>query len=164
MFSYLFRKIEEFLLPERQTNGTGYLEPLDAVRLIYQRISQLAEQIESHAELAPYPQAAERLRHIAGDKRDIANRLKQIIEALHGPITEKELRLPATGKNHWQRLVRDLEDQRKLDDLLSRYEFPMTRQFPQISDFLRELKTVHEAHLRSLAQLSAVADPQATQT
>lgn len=164
MFRYLFRKIEEFLLPERQINGTGYLEPLDAVRLIYYRISQLAEQIESHAELAPYPQAAERLRRIAGEKRDIANRLKQIIEALHGPITEKELRLPVTGKNHWQRLVRDLEDQRKLDDLLSRYEFSVTRQFPQIGAFFGGLKIVHEAHRRALAQLSAVADPQATQT
>jgi hypothetical protein len=164
MFRYLYRKIEELLLPERQTNGTRYLEPMDALRLIYHRIFQLAEQIESHAELAPYPQVAEHLRRIADEKRDTTNRLKQIIEAFHGSITEEELQLPATGKNHWQRLNRDLEDQRKLDDLLSRYEFPVSRQFPQVSDFFRELKAIHEAHRRSLAQLTAAADPQATQT
>jgi hypothetical protein len=137
---------------------------MDALRLIYHRIFQLAEQIESDAKLAPYPQVAENLRRIADEKRDIANRLKQIIEAFHGSITEEARQLPATGKNHWQRLSRDLEDQRRLDDLLSQYEFPVTRQFPQLSDFLRELKTVHEAHRRSLAQHTATADPQATQT
>jgi hypothetical protein len=164
MLAYLFRKIEELLLPERQANGTRYLKPVDAARLIYQRICQLAQQIESHAELAPYPQVTERLRRIAGEKWDIANRLKEFIEPDHASLTDKQLQLSVTGKNHWQRLVRDLEDQRKLDDLLSQYEFPLTRQFPQLSGFLRELKAVHEAHRRSLAQLTATADPQATQT
>ena len=164
MFYYLFRKIEELLLPERQANGTRYLKPMDALRLIYQLNRQLAEQIESHAELAPYPQVAERLRRIAGEKRDIANRLKQAIESLHGSRTEEKLQLFPTGKNHWQRLIRDLEEQRKLDDLLSQYEFPVTRHFPELSDLLRELKTIHETHRRSLAQLTATADPQATQT
>ena len=89
MFRYLFKKLEELLLPERRTdNGARYLEPVDVLQLIHQRISQLAQQIESHAELAPYPQVAERLRRIADEKRDIGNRLKQIIEKLHGSITE----------------------------------------------------------------------------
>ena len=164
MLHYLFKKLEELLLPERQTDdGARYQEPVDVFRSIHQRISQLAQQIESHAELAPYPQVAEHLRRIAGEKRDSGNRLKQIIEHLHGSITEGSQR-SATGKNHWQRLIRDLEDQRALDDLLSRYEFIVTRQVPEVADFVRELKPIHEAHRRSLTQLIAVADPQATQT
>jgi hypothetical protein len=164
MFSYLLKKLEELLLPERMTeNGARYLEPVDGLQLIHQRISQLAEQIESHAELAPYPQVAEQLRLIAGEKRAIGNRLKEIIENLHGSIKEGS-QPPATGKNHWQRLIRDLEEQKALDDLLSRYETPLIRQAPDIAGFLRELKSIHEMHRRSLTQLIAVADPQASQT
>lgn len=164
MLHYLFKKLEELLLPERQSDdGAQYLEPVDVLRLIHQRVSQLAQQIESHAELAPYPQVAERLRRIASEKRDSGNRLKQIIEKLHGAITEGS-QPSTTGKNHWQRLIRDLEDQKALDDLLSRYEFIVTRQVPELADFLQELKTIHETHRRSLTQLTAVADPQASQT
>ena len=164
MFRYLFKKLEELLLPERQTNnGARYLEPVDALRLIYQRIFQLAQQIESHAETAPYPQVAERLRRIANEKWNSGNRLKQIIEKLHGSIPE-QLQFSGTGKNHWQRLIRDLEDQKELDDLLSRYEFALSRQLPEITDFLQGLKTMDDSHRQSLTQLIAVADPQAAQT
>ena len=164
MLHNLFKKLEELLLPERRNDdGAQYLEPVDMLRLIHERISQLAQQIELHAQLAPYPQVAERLRRIAGETRDSGSRLKQVIEKLNGSITDGS-QYSATGKNHWQRLIRDLEDQKALDDILSRYEFIVTRQVPEVADFLRELKTLHEAHRRLLTQLIAVADPQATQT
>src|SRR5262245_17104654 len=164
MVALLCKKLEAFLLPERGADdGTRHLEPVDVLQLVHQRILQLAKQIESHAELAPYPQVAERLRQIADEKRDSGDRLKEIIESLHGSIREGS-QLYATGKNHWQRLIRDLEDQRALDDLLSRYEFTLTREVPGVAAFLRELERMHEAHARSLTQLIAVADPQANQT
>ena len=164
MLRYLFQKLEELLLPERTSNdGARHLEPMDVLQLIYQRISRLAKQIESNAELAPYPQVAERLRRIASEKRDIANRLREAIPSVQGPIRDGS-QGSATGKNHWQRLIRDLEDQKALDDLLSRYEFTLTRQVPEVADLVQELKRIHETHRRSLTQLIAVADPQATQT
>jgi len=164
MMGILCKKLEALLLPERSADdGTRQLEPVAVLQLVHQRILQLASQIESHAELAPYPQVAERLRKIADEKRDSANRLKEIIENLHGSIREGS-QLPTTGKNHWQRLNRDLEDQRALEDLLSRYEFTLTRQVPGVATFLRQFERMHEAHTRSLTQLIAVADPQANQT
>jgi hypothetical protein len=164
MFRYLFKKLEELLLPERTTDdGRGVLGPMDAVQLIHERNSQLAQQIEFHAQLAPYPQVAERLRRIASEKLAIGNRLKDIIEHLHGSIAERTQAV-AGGKNHWQRLIKDLEDQNALDDLVSRYEFSLSRQFPELANFLGDLKTLHQTHRRSLTQLVAVADPQATQT
>ena len=105
---------------------------------------------------------AERLRRIANEKWNSGNRLKQIIEKLHGSIPE-QLQFSGTGKNHWQRLIRDLEDQKELDDLLSRYE-SLDRQLPEITDFLQGLKTMDDSHRQSLTQLIAVADPQAAQT
>jgi hypothetical protein len=164
MVGILCKKLEALLLPERSgDDGARHLEPVAVLQLVHQRILQLANQIESHADLAPYPQVAERLRQIADEKRDSGKRLKGIIENLHGSIRE-ELQLSAAGKNHWRRLIRDLEDQRALDDLLSRYEFTLTRQVPGVAAFLRELEHTHEAHTRSLTQLIAVADPQANQT
>jgi rubrerythrin len=160
----LCKKLEALFLPERSADdGARHLEPVAVLQLVHGRILQLANQIESHAELAPYPQVAERLRQIADEKRDSGKRLKEIIENLHGSIREGS-QLSATGKNHWQRLIRDLDDQRALDDLLSRHEFTLTREVPEVATFLRELERMHEAHARSLTQLIAVADPQANQT
>jgi len=164
MVGLLCKKLEALLLPERSADdGARHLEPVAVLQLVHGRILQLANQIESHAELAPYPQVAERLRQIADEKRDSGKRLKEIIENLHGSIREGSP-LAATGKNHWQRLIRDLEDQRALDDLLSRHEFNLTRQVPGVAAFLRDLERMHETHTRSLIQLIAVADPQANQT
>jgi hypothetical protein len=130
---------------------------------VYQRILGLAGQIESHAELAPYPHMGQQLRQIAQEKHTIADRLKRIIETIHGP-TPKGSQPPATGKNQWRRLIRDLEDQRELDNLLARFEFTITREVPEMRDFLDQVKSLHHRHRTSLIELIAVSDPQASQT
>jgi hypothetical protein len=164
MPSPLLKKLGQLLVPERMSNNrTRDLGPLEALLLLYQQNARLAEQIESHAGSAPYPQVAERLRQIAEEKRDVGNRLKKIMESLHGSIREPADR-PATGKNHWQRLNRDLEDQRALDDLVARYEFTIIPEIPGGSELLDEIKRVHDRHRQSLIRLVAVADPQASQT
>jgi hypothetical protein len=159
---YLLKKLGELLLPERMSDNRN-LEPLDILRLIYQENARLAEQIESHAELAPYPQVAQRLRRIADEKRDVGERLRKIVEDLHGSISVAGKR-PATGKNHWQRLIRDLEDQRAFDDLLGRYESENIPQIPGGNKLLDEIKRMQDQHRQSLIRLIAVADPQASQT
>jgi hypothetical protein len=160
----LLKKLGQLLLPERMSDKrTRDVEPLEALLLVHQQNMRLAEQIESHAELAPYPQVAERLRRIAEEKRDIGNRLRKIMEDLHGSIREAA-QPPATGKNHWQRLIRDLEDQRDLDDLIARYEFTLVPQIAGGSELLDEIKQIHERHRQSLVRLVALADPQANQT
>jgi hypothetical protein len=164
MPAFLLEKLRQLLLPERVSdNRTRGSEPFEALLLVYQQNSRLAEQIESHAELAPYPQVGERLRRIADEKRDVGNRLRKIMEDVRGPIREAAQR-PAIGKNHWQRLIRDLEDQRILDDLVARYEFTLIPQIPGGSEFLDEIKRIHDRHRESLIRLVALADPQASQT
>ena len=160
----LLKTLGRLLVPGRvNDNRTRYAEPLEALLLVYQQNGHLAEQIESHAALAPYSQVAERLRQIADEKRDLGNRLRKMIENLHGPIREAA-QPPATGKNHWQRLNRDLEDQRALDDLVARYEFTLIPEIPGGSALLDEIKRIHDRHRQSLVRLVVVADPQASQT
>jgi hypothetical protein len=161
---FLLKKLGQLLLPERTgDNRTREVEPFEALLLVYQRNAQLAEQIESHAELAPYPQVAEQLRQIAAEKRAVGDRLRKIIEDSHGSIKEPA-QPQAIGKNHWQRLICDLEDQRKLDDIVGRYEFTLIPQISGGSEFLDELKPIHDRHRQSLTRLIALADPQASQT
>jgi hypothetical protein len=160
----LLKKLREFLLPERTRNGAaGYTEPFEVLLALYQHISRLAGQIKSHAELAPYPHVADRLRRIAQEEHQIGNRLKQIVETIHGSIWEGSLPL-ATAKNHWQRLIRDLEDQTEIDNLLAQYEFTLIPQVPGTADLMQQIKRIHSMHRQSLQELIAVADPQASQT
>jgi hypothetical protein len=160
----LLKKLRQLLVPERTSdNRTRDMKPLEALLFVYEKNARLAEQIESHAASAPYPQVAERLRRIADEKRNLGNRLRKIIEDLHGSIREAPESL-ATGKNHWQRLIRDLEDQRELDDIIARYEFTIIPEISVGSEFLDELKRTHDQHRQSLIGLIAVADPQASQT
>src|SRR5262245_61048950 len=99
MMGLLCKKLEALLLPERTADdGARHLEPVAVLQLVHGRILQLANQIESHAKLAPYPQVAERLRQIADEKRDSGKRLKEIIENLHGSIREGSP-LAATGRS-----------------------------------------------------------------
>jgi hypothetical protein len=160
----LLKKLGQLLVPERMSdNRTREVEPLEALLLVYQQNSRLAGQLEAHAELAPYPQVAEQLRRIAGEKRDVGNQLRKIMEESHGSITEPAQPL-VVGKNHWQRLIHDLEDQRKLDDLVARYEFTLIPQIPGGSQFLDDIKRINDRHRQSLIRFVAVADPQASQT
>ena len=160
----LLQKLRQFLLPEANgARGDDYSEPPDVLVAIYQRISALGDQIESHAELAPYPHVRRRLRQIAQEKYEIAASLNRIIEAVNG-VVPKGSRLPAIGKNHWRRLVRDLEDQRELDNVIAQFEFTLLRGVPGISNFLDRVKTLHQRHREILVELIAVADPQASQT
>ena len=160
----LLRKLQEYLLPERSSDGIAeYAEPVDVLLAVHQRISRLAEQIKSHAELAPYPQTAEQLRQIAQEKHEIGHRLGRLIETVYG-LTPNGSLPPVSGKNHWQRLIRDLEDQRDVDNVLARYEFTLIPEVPGIPDFLDRIKILHNRHRKTLIELIALADPQASQT
>jgi transcriptional regulator of acetoin/glycerol metabolism len=164
MIGLLFKKVRHLLLPERNTDNTRPMTATDLLVSLCEQISRLAAQLEAHAERAPYPQVTDRLRAIADEKRSIANLLKEIggnaqessRRALNGP--------PGTGKNHWERLIRDLEEQRALDDFLVRYQSTLIQQFPRTADLFERIKVTHEAHRRSLLKMIAVADPQANQS
>jgi hypothetical protein len=139
MLHNLIKKLEELLLPERRIDdGAQYLEPVDMLRLIHERISQLAQQIElcptrtlSSGGRAPPPNCRR--------EADSGSRLKQVISFTDRSQMDRSTRhrqksMLATLVGTWR--------QKALDDLLSRYEFIVTRQVPEVADFL-ELKTLH---------------------
>lgn len=133
----------------------------DGLEVAHDEIVRLARQIESHAEVAPYPQVAERLKRISGDEernaRHLADRLmklgRQPSTAVRGALR--------TGSNSWERMVRDSEDYRGLLRQLSQL---WVRWDDESADDAAVIRVVLDAATRNrdaLNDLVARADPHA---
>jgi hypothetical protein len=106
---------------------------------------------------------AGRLRQIAREKQANAAEIKQRVEQRGGWINEVSV-APVSGKNHWQRMMRDLNDQRVLEHFFFLYEARLSTDSPELAELLSRLKASEAAHRAALLKLVAAADPQATQT
>ncbi|MBI2998176.1 MAG: hypothetical protein HYY46_06930 [Deltaproteobacteria bacterium] len=135
------------------------VDPSAALKINYRDLLQLAKQIESHAERAPYPHVAEILRQMAREKQASANALKEKIPALQE--TEVPHLAISTGKNHWERMVQDLEDQKVFEENFLQLANFIAEERPEISHFLREIVIRQAPHKEKLLDLIARADPQA---
>lgn len=138
-------------------------DPLAALNSCYHDLVCLASQIECHAEKAPYPQVTDHLRQLAREKSESANTLKEKIGYL---LKETEVPRPTikSGKNHWERMGQDLEDQKTLDARFLQVADLLVEAKPDVSSLLRELVTAQAPHKERLLDLVARADPQAHQT
>jgi len=160
----LLKKMRAIFKPASRENGKpDLLDPVQALRAGYHDLCRLAEQIQSHAERAPYPHVANRLRQIASEKRISAGILREKILNLGAAPEEPKLNLKS-GKNHWERMVQDLDDQKALETDLSERAFRLAEQAPEISDFLRAVVAAQLPHKEALLDLIARADPQADQS
>jgi hypothetical protein len=163
MPSTISESVKNFFFPGRR--GFNHSRPETAVEgliLAHVLILNLAHQIEAHAAGAPYPHIMQRLRRIATEKLDSAKRLATVIEKLGGKprLSAGE---PKAGKNHWERLNLDFQDQIALHDLLFTLELKMG-ETSDIAKMIQELRSRQRSHRQILLDLSAIADPQATQT
>ena len=155
--------LKRFFFPERANDGDFLADtPAGNLVIAHELLYRLANQIDSHAAAAPYPQVAKTLHSVAGEKYASAVKLKMVIETLGGK-TRIAAAEPKTGKNHWDRLNLDLQDQITVDDFLLRLALKAGDNL-EIVQIVRELQTSHKKHRLILSDLIAIADPQATQT
>ncbi len=144
----------------------GDRELLDVVGTLIDdchHLRRLARQIEAHAESAPYPYITERLKQIALEKDKEAGVLRERIINLGGQPKEVELDLHS-GKNHWARMVQDIEDEKELEDQFLDDALRLGSESPEISDLLRQLVSGKAFHREALQDLVIKADPQAYQS
>ena len=144
----------------------GDREPLDVIGTLiddYHRLRRLARQIEAHAESAPYPYITERLKQIALEKDKEAGALNERIIKLGGQPKEVELDLHS-GKNHWARMVKDIEDEKELENRFLEDALRLGSEAPEISDLLHQLIAGKAFHREALQDLVVKADPQAFQS
>ncbi|HET8563605.1 MAG TPA: hypothetical protein VFM35_07025 [Candidatus Binatia bacterium] len=137
-------------------------DPVQILGRLYNHLTNLADQLETHAESAPYPHVSDRLRRIANEKRQSAALVKDKIESLRGWVNEYKAVL-ASGKNHWERVTKDLRDQKDLEDFLLVQEARLVHS-PDVAQLLRRLAIGEQAHRKILEELAVRADPQAHQT
>jgi len=129
----------------------------------YRGLAHLARQIKLHADYAPYPFVGERLRQVAAEKEKSLTTLGESIERLGGRATTIDTSVPS-GRNHWERLGQDLDDQKQLEGRMVDDAAHLALDAPEHSDLLRQLVAIEKRHEQILADLLAKADPQANQT
>jgi rubrerythrin len=139
------------------------LDPGEVLRKSYRDLSNLARQIAAHADKAPYPHVAAALRRIAEEKQSSADLLRgKILGSGHRP---DELSPEITsGKNHWERLTQDLNDQTAVETRLLDRAALLNENSPKTAELLRQIADSHRKHRKVLLDLIARADPQADQT
>ncbi|HEX9443737.1 MAG TPA: hypothetical protein VGA73_06435 [Candidatus Binatia bacterium] len=147
----------------RKRNGKPAAgDPLEILKESRRDLVRLADQIARHAEKAPYPHMAAELRRMAGEKRASADLLGDKVP-LAGPPEESPLDLPS-GKNHWERMAQDLNDQNALDNRLVERAARLRETAPELADRLERIAASDRRHAKLLMDLIARADPQADQT
>lgn len=164
MILKLLRKLRAIFKPASAENGKpGHLDPVEILRVNSNDLLRLAEQIHAHAETAPYPHVAQRLRQIVLEKRESVKILKEKILSLQGELDYPRFNLKS-GKNHWERINRDIEDQRVLESRLQEQASRLAEEAPEISDLLKRIVAAEVSHKEILMDLVMRADPQADQT
>ena len=113
MIRDLLKKLSAILRCAAARNGKSKAT-VEILKADYHDLRRLAEQISNHAEKAPYPHVTQRLRQIASEKRNSTSILKEKLLSLGGGLEEFPLDLKS-GKNHWERMVQDLQDQKALE-------------------------------------------------
>lgn len=164
MMRELWKKLQAILRSPSATNGkSDVLNPGEILKAGYHDLRRLAEQIRAHAERAPYPHMAGRLRQIALEKQKSAIVLKEKSLGL-GCELEEHSPIIKSGKNHWERMAQDLEDHKALENSFLEQAVRLAEKTPEISALLREVVGAQRPHKEALLDLVARADPQADQS
>ena len=129
----------------------------------YRELARLANQLKLHAEKAPYPFVGERLREMAAEKEKSIGLLFENIEQLGARVAKFDSSIPS-GRNHWERMHQDVEDQKRVEARLTDDVSYLALEAPEHSQMLRQLVEVERRHKAALLDLLARADPQAEQT
>lgn len=154
-------KLKRWIFGENGSEPLG--GPHRRVAAIYAAQARLANQLEAHAEEAPYAHVRAKLREIAKEKRRSLHILRERAAPL-GQWSEPEVEPPKSGRNHWERMSIDLKDQSELVAELQSAVVQLTDVAPELADFLRDLAQTEAAHKSVILDLLMRADPQASLT
>ena len=148
----------------RKRNGKPAVDdPLEILQESRRDLVRLAAQIANHADRAPYPHVAEQLRRMAEEKRASADLLGDRIMRAGGRLEETAVEIQS-GKNHWERMAQDLNDQNALDNRFVERAALLGETAPELADLLERIAASDRRHAKIFMDLIARADPQADQT
>lgn len=164
MIRELWNRLHATLRPASEKNGKSkLLDSIDILTAGYHDLRRLTEQIKTHAERAPYPHVAVRLRQMALEKEKTIGALREKLLSLGAHVGGPQAQ-PKSGKNHWERMVQDLEDQKGLEAFFLEQATRLVDGAPEIADLLSKVVADQSPHKEILLDLVARADPQAEQS
>ena len=158
----MFEKLKGFLGISSEPRKNGDPREVAALRSFYHLELRLAEQIKTHAEGAPYPHVAQRLSEVAQEKAKSCEHLQIILQKLGSRAdAEQQLQIKG-GRNHWERLSKDVQDQAEVERKLRELTF-FVDQVPEITSVLNDMLASEVLNRNILVDLLMRADPQAHQ-
>lgn len=122
---------------------------------------RLARQIESHVDVAPYPQVADRLRRLVEEGEGNARRIADRLVTLGRHLRDEDAGPIRGGRNSWERLVVDLEDYRGLLRRLSGLWTRWDDEHPEDAALVHALRDSAVSHREEVVDLLARSDPHA---
>lgn len=133
----------------------------DGLEAAHDEILRLARQIEYHAELAPYPFMAERLKRISGEEERSARLLGDRLMALGRQPLAASSGAIRTGRNSWERLIQDTDDYRALLRRLSQLWVRWDDESAEDAAVIRSVLDASARNRDALNDLVARSDPHA---
>ena len=131
---------------------------LKILRDAYLEEAQDVTQFTQHAERMHYPEFREQLLRIAAQEQAHVTWLRDKILALGGEIPAVSL-TPKGGKNAWQALLLDLEEEkRSYADLLEAMHMA-EEAYPEIAEGLQRIREEEQQHREELLYLHMKSDP-----
>jgi bacterioferritin len=142
------------------------LQPDDRHKLVellseeYREEAQDVSQFTQHAQRMYYPQFRERLLRIAAEEQAHVQWLREKILALGGEIPQLSF-TPKAGKNSWECLLMDLEEEKRCcGDLLERMH-TAGHVDPEIAEGLRRMREEEKRHREEIMDMLMKSDPYA---
>lgn len=126
----------------------------------YREEARLARQIRAHAERSPHQAGLQRLQAVAEEQDRVVQLLYDKIIALGGTPVD-ETGIVKEGKNHWTRVVHDLEDNHTLERYYNEQVRYWDPDLPEAASFFLTLQKEKSRLNAILRDIVIRADPHA---
>ncbi len=121
----------------------------------------MGRQFREHASRMPYAQFRERLLQIADEEGKHSQWLREKISAMGGKIPDVSL-VPRSGKNSWECLLMDLEEEKRCCADLEECLPVVERIDPEIAQGLRRMHQEETSHCEEIRDMLMRSDAQAS--
>ena len=153
----LWQRLLESELPE----GRNPERLLPELWASYQEEVRLAQQLRAHENQAPHQIGAQGLRAVAEEQERLVSWLHDQIIALGGQSSNNTSSIIKDGKNHWTRVVHDMQDNLALERHYSGQAIRYDPAFPQVAALFHTLAREKGRISALLRDIALRADPHA---
>jgi len=141
-------------------HGEDHQKLLESLREEYVEEARDVAQFTQHAGRMYYPQLWERLLRIAAEERAHVEWLREKILALGGDIPSL-LSMPKSGKNSWECLLMDLDEEKRSCEALLERMHTAEPIDPEIAEGLRRMREEEKRHRHEILDMLTKSDPYA---